>query len=36
MEHVLDDIETPPILVAPIVTIVTTLVLVLVAGFLGP
>ena len=35
MEHALDDIETPPILAAPIVTILTTLALVTIAALLG-
>jgi hypothetical protein len=35
MDHALDDIETPPILAAPLVTILTTLALVAIAAFLG-
>jgi len=35
MDHILDDIETPPILAAPLVTILTTLALVTIAALLG-
>ena len=35
MEHVLDDIETPPILAAPVVTILTTLALVIFTACFG-
>jgi hypothetical protein len=35
MDHTFDDVEAPPILVAPIVTILATLALVILAALLG-